>query len=922
MVARCRKARIEGLLQELPAGVVEKVFHANGRRGDQLSDLLGESVARSFQELDQRRQSEPKENSGADPYRTRSRLLVRRDELARAIEDRLAERRVRSGEVEREIQEIDSDSQRLVARRDSADRRRMAVEAELSAVETKLRYAAISETVHRESDRRDIGEVTPQLDELEEQIERWRATLAALELRESSVRSQLTAIHPDDASPSISLADQRAGLAVAGRLLQDLEGEVARLARAADSQACVCRDAHPRLNPLVETLSKQITRLADLNAQQEHALHAQQLKAELEHLAQSQCDLQRQLDHLLTRRQELWRTTRAKRDEGLVVAGSHQDTHRPRPLLEAELAELNAELTEINASLARLETKRRDRYQLRSELLSSPEFDTLQRELADVQRRLRTEASAEAHPEAAGAKSSPWRASELFARLTDGEWVNLRLVNDGRELAATDRHGRQHPARELPSAERRLAALALRLSMAWIAAERGATLPLLLDEPFAGLGAKQAAMLATVLEDFGRAGRQLLVSTEDPTALDRFSTLGANILRCDGQPVSREFHAEAIEPIETRLVHTDAVASSEYLLSPEDQIERFPVPIRDRQTVFARSRIRTVGDLLGADPSAVAEELDRDDVTAELVALWQTHLGFVCFVPHLTFDDAVLLAGAGCLSPDELADADEQVLYDRAANYLRSERRARLRERGYRFERQAAGRWINSARRGREQWSDSDAWTSWSRHRGERRQRVARTSSAASPTRPVERNGDNDQSSRLRLRTERTSSSSRNGSSRNGSSTSTAKKALKYYLETSSPIVDAPSIGPKTAKRFQKLGVHTVADLLAADPETLADQLDSSRIDAETLVAWQHQAQLVCRIPQIRGHDAQILVECGFTRPEEIASMKPADLFGFVEPFCTTAEAQRILRNGKAPDLAEVSDWIKWSRQCRVLGAA
>ena len=42
-------------------------------------------------------------------------------------------------------------------------------------------------------------------------------------------------------------------------------------------------------------------------------------------------------------------------------------------------------------------------------------------------------------------------------------------------------------------------------------------------------------------------------------------------------------------------------------------------------------------------------------------------------------------------------------------------------------------------------------------------------------------------------------------------------EALRFFLEPSDPVVDAPSIGPKTAERLQAVGLKTVADLLAAD---------------------------------------------------------------------------------------------------------
>ena len=145
---------------------------------------------------------------------------------------------------------------------------------------------------------------------------------------------------------------------------------------------------------------------------------------------------------------------------------------------------------------------------------------------------------------------------------------------------------------------------------------------------------------------------------------------------------------------------------------------------------------------------------------------------------------------------------------------------------------------------------------------------------------------------------------------------------LRFYLDHDSPLEDAPSIGPKMAKRFETIGVQTVADFLALDPDSVASKLGVRAFDGETLRTWQAQTRLACRVPQIRGHDSQILVACGITDPDELAGMDPGSLFELLEPFLATPEAARILRNGNPPDLAEVTDWINAAKHARPLRAA
>lgn len=146
---------------------------------------------------------------------------------------------------------------------------------------------------------------------------------------------------------------------------------------------------------------------------------------------------------------------------------------------------------------------------------------------------------------------------------------------------------------------------------------------------------------------------------------------------------------------------------------------------------------------------------------------------------------------------------------------------------------------------------------------------------------------------------------------------SNGRRGLKFYLEESSPVVDAPSIGSKTARRLESAGVHSVADLLDADPESLAAQLDVSWADADRIVQWQQQAELASRVPRLRGHDAQLLSGVGVTSVDELASLDAASLWELVEPFLDTQEAESILRGGRRPDLAEVRDWIEAARDAR-----
>lgn len=136
----------------------------------------------------------------------------------------------------------------------------------------------------------------------------------------------------------------------------------------------------------------------------------------------------------------------------------------------------------------------------------------------------------------------------------------------------------------------------------------------------------------------------------------------------------------------------------------------------------------------------------------------------------------------------------------------------------------------------------------------------------------------------------------------------------RYFLNPEMPVVDAPSIGPKTADRLEKIGVSTVADLLALRPEDAAARLKVSHITAVVLREWQKQANLMCRVPELRGHDVQILVGCGIEEPRQLAEADADSLLDRVSEFVATSEGERILRSGSPPDRAEVAEWIGSAR--------
>jgi hypothetical protein len=139
--------------------------------------------------------------------------------------------------------------------------------------------------------------------------------------------------------------------------------------------------------------------------------------------------------------------------------------------------------------------------------------------------------------------------------------------------------------------------------------------------------------------------------------------------------------------------------------------------------------------------------------------------------------------------------------------------------------------------------------------------------------------------------------------------------AMRYYLKSEAPIVDAPSIGPKTAARFNAIGMITVDEFLNADPEMTAGKLAVRHITPDVIREWQAQSKLMVEVPGLRGHDAQLLVAANVETADQLRDSHAEGLLDSVTAVTTTALGKSILRDGSAPDLDEVKSWITAAQQ-------
>lgn len=137
-------------------------------------------------------------------------------------------------------------------------------------------------------------------------------------------------------------------------------------------------------------------------------------------------------------------------------------------------------------------------------------------------------------------------------------------------------------------------------------------------------------------------------------------------------------------------------------------------------------------------------------------------------------------------------------------------------------------------------------------------------------------------------------------------------------LSLDSPVVDAPSIGPKTASRLGKVDIYTIGDLLNADVHETAVALNVRYIKADTLSDWQDQTRLMVDAPGLRVLDSQILVGAGIRNVDDLARASAKSVLNAATSFLDTPQGARVLWGGENNvDRQEVESWIGLAKAAR-----
>ena len=559
-------------------------------------------------------------------------------------------------------------------------------------------------------------------------------------------------------------------------------------------------------------------------------------------------------------------------------------------------------------------------------------------------------------------------ASSLIRQLTCDECTQILAESTHtRLLVRTTRQRTPCEIRQLSRDTRHQVSLALRLALLQTHGHNSERMPLIIDDVFITFDDERGAAAADQLRRVASEGQQIMLLTCQDEVQALLAARGARVYSLLSSPVhvpagdpvtetadpassvSEQIRIKVSDDTESKVAADqspgaigDSIPEDEsshwlFYLETDDPIGQLSGAAAGELTSLRAVRVESIDDLVSAPLSQLQNQIRdggggiNDDRLRDLQAQGRMS---VC-IPLLRQHDAELLVAAGIDNFRRLARLRPEAVYELVIRFQTSEIGRTFLHSGHTIDRQQAINW--------------NRWALHARTIERARQETAQRRSRRLLTEPSgsakssgilsrrHREGRSTESVRISVRSrlseerrrqrehrtsERRKHRDRDVSKHPHLSGRHAGTGAQFYLSRTSSMEEAPSIGPKTASRLARVNITTVNALLECNPETIATLLDHRRITPNVIRVWQSQAHLVCTIPQLRGHDAQILVACGLKDVKAVCEKSPESLYAIVRPFCDSKEGLRIIRGGRKPDLRDVSDWISWAGRSRSLKAA
>ena len=485
--------------------------------------------------------------------------------------------------------------------------------------------------------------------------------------------------------------------------------------------------------------------------------------------------------------------------------------------------------------------------------------------------------------------------------------------------------------------QRRLVDLAILLAIAQAARSRIGRIPFLLENSLDGFRGEPLEQILHVVSNFSRDGWQILLTTADEFIARRIAGHGGTVARvhenlryAKPQYVIDSDTDLGLHPILDRapIVPASTATTGDYsdinrqldwlaqqdysqnayriepmvyqkngktfYLSKESLIESVPGLGIETLRRLRSVGIHRVGDFIGTTVPRLAS------VTGLRAEWLQNTIGvaeLMCEVPQMRVFDARVLVSCGVQSPKQLSGTNPLVIAKKVHRFLDTDAGRALRKSAERGEFVRLQRWIQTI------YQQHGLVTSQNNNAGDFDWDLIEQSYDA----------DNDPDFR-----EDAGQAVAKFNIYSGKTDAT----WKFYLDLASPVVDAPTIGPKMAQKLESIRVKTIGDLLAGDSGDIAAAIGEKAVTADTVETWKSQSMLVCRVPNLRGQDAQLLVAAGHRTAESIAEASGDSLYEAIARVASSKQGLRYLRGGNPPDRDRVVSWIEWSKHSRMVKAA
>lgn len=129
------------------------------------------------------------------------------------------------------------------------------------------------------------------------------------------------------------------------------------------------------------------------------------------------------------------------------------------------------------------------------------------------------------------------------------------------------------------------------------------------------------------------------------------------------------------------------------------------------------------------------------------------------------------------------------------------------------------------------------------------------------------------------------------------------------------PIVEVEGIGETFAKRLEKIDVRTTDDLLAAEPQRIAE---AARVSPTVVEKWYAMAELM-RVKGVGKQFAELLVRSGITSVDVLAEQDPAFL---LKRLIATQSKTGVRIQGARLNEKRVGQWIEEAKSAERLTGA